>query len=78
MTKSSMTLFKEFSIMYKLLIIDEEKIVIEGLKSAVNWQEHQIGIVGSASDREEALKEIMNKKPDIVLVDIRMPKLNRI
>jgi two-component system, response regulator YesN len=71
-----MTLFKEFSIMYKLLIVDDEKIVIEGLKSAVNWQEHQIGIVGSASDGEEALKEIMNKKPDIVLVDIRMPKLN--
>jgi two-component system, response regulator YesN len=71
-----MTLFKEFSILYKLLIVDEEKIVIEGLNSAVNWQEHQIGIVGSASDGEEALKEIMNKKPDIVLVDIRMPKLN--
>ncbi len=76
MTKSSMTIFKEFSIMYKLLIVDDEKIVIEGLNSAVNWQEHQIEIVGSASDGEEALKEIMNKKPDIVLVDIRMPKLN--
>lgn len=76
MTKSPMTIFKEFSIMYKLLIVDDEKIVIEGLKSATNWQEHQIEIVGSASDGEEALKEIMNKKPDIVLVDIRMPKLN--
>ncbi|MGS2776144.1 response regulator [Robertmurraya sp. GLU-23] len=62
--------------MYKLLIVDDEKIVIEGLKLVVNWQEHQIEIVGSASDGEEALKEIMNKKPDIVLVDIRMPKLN--
>ena len=76
MTASSMTIFKEFSIMYKLLIVDDEKIVIEGLKSAANWQDHQIEIVGSALDGEEALKEIMNKKPDIVLVDIRMPKLN--
>ncbi|WHY68101.1 response regulator [Neobacillus sp. SuZ13] len=62
--------------MYKLLIVDDEKIVIEGLKSAANWKEHHIEIVGSALDGEEALKEIMNKKPDIVLVDIRMPKLN--
>ncbi|WP_409291320.1 response regulator [Peribacillus sp. SCS-37] len=62
--------------MYKLLIVDDEKIVIEGLKSVVNWQEHQIEIAGSASDGEEALKEIMDKKPDIVLADIRMPKLN--
>ncbi|MEH7086047.1 response regulator [Neobacillus drentensis] len=62
--------------MYKLLIVDDEKIVIEGLKSAANWQDHQIEIVGSASDGEEALKEIMSKKPDIVLADIRMPKLN--
>jgi two-component system, response regulator YesN len=76
MTASSMTIFKESSIMYKLLIVDDEKIVIEGLKSAANWQDHQIEIVGSALDGEEALKEIMNKKPDIVLVDIRMPKLN--
>lgn len=62
--------------MYKLLIVDDEKIVIEGLKSATNWKDHHIEIVGSASDGEEALKEIMDKKPDIVLADIRMPKLN--
>jgi two-component system response regulator YesN len=62
--------------MYKLLIVDDEKIVIEGLKSATNWKEHHIVIVGSASDGEEALKEIINKKPDIVLADIRIPKMN--
>ncbi|WP_176550490.1 response regulator [Bacillus sp. AFS037270] len=62
--------------MYKLLIVDDEKIVIEGLKSATNWKEHNIEIVGSASDGEEALKEIMNRQPDIVLADIRMPKMN--
>jgi two-component system, response regulator YesN len=71
-----MTIFKGFSIMYKLLIVDDEKIVIEGLKSATNWKEHHIVIVGSASDGEEALKEIINKKPDIVLADIRIPKMN--
>ncbi|MBT2727958.1 response regulator [Bacillus sp. ISL-75] len=62
--------------MYKLLIVDDEKIVIEGLKSATNWKEHHIEIVGSASDGEEAFKEIINKKPDIVLADIRIPKMN--
>lgn len=71
-----MTIFKGFSIMYKLLIVDDEKIVIEGLKSATDWKEHHIEIIGSASDGEEALKEIINNKPDIVLADIRMPRMN--
>ena len=71
-----MTIIKGFFNMYKLLIVDDEKIVIEGLKSATNWKEHNIEIVGAASDGEEALKEITNKQPDIVLADIRMPKMN--
>lgn len=62
--------------MYKLLIVDDEKIVIDGLTSATNWKEHHIEIVGTASDGQEALEKIIKNKPDIVLVDIRMPKMN--
>lgn len=71
-----MTIYKGFLMMYKLLIVDDEKIVIEGLESATNWKEHEIEIVGSASDGEEALREIIKNKPDIVLADIRIPKMN--
>lgn len=62
--------------MYKLLIVDDEKIVIEGLKSAINWEEHQIGTVETASDGQEAFQCIINNPPHIVLADIQMPGLN--
>ncbi|OAS89230.1 response regulator [Metabacillus litoralis] len=62
--------------MYKLLIVDDEKIVIEGLNSAINWNENQIELVGSASCGKEALQKIVDMKPDIVLQDIRIPGIN--
>jgi two-component system response regulator YesN len=62
--------------MYKLLIVDDEKIVIEGLKYATNWKDYDIEIVGTASNGKEALKIIIDTKPDIVLQDIRIPEIN--
>ncbi|MGM0877824.1 MAG: response regulator [Bacillota bacterium] len=62
--------------MYKLLIVDDEKIVIEGLKYATNWKDYEIEIVGSASNGKEALQKIIDAKPDIVLQDIRIPEIN--
>ncbi|GAA3314371.1 hypothetical protein GCM10020331_006750 [Ectobacillus funiculus] len=53
-----------------------KKIVIEGLKSAINWEEHQIGTVETASDGQEAFQCIINNPPHIVLADIQMPGLN--
>lgn len=62
--------------MYKLLIVDDEKIVIEGLTSAINWREHQIEVVDTASNGQEAYQCIINNPPHIVLADIQMPGLN--
>ncbi|RBW70776.1 response regulator [Bacillus taeanensis] len=62
--------------MHKLVIVDDEKVVIDGLTSAINWKEHQIEIVGTASDGKEAFQCIVDKKPNIVLADIQMPELN--
>jgi len=62
--------------MYKLLIVDDEKIVVEGLTYATNWKDYEIDIVGSASNGKEALQKIIDIKPDIVLQDIRIPELN--
>ncbi|MGG1398053.1 response regulator [Bacillus salipaludis] len=62
--------------MYKLLIVDDEKVVIEGLLSAVDWHEHQIEVVGTAMDGNNAYRLIEENEPNIVMADIRMPGLN--
>lgn len=62
--------------MYKLLIVDDEKIVIEGLKYAIIWKDYHIEIVGTASNGKEALQKMIDAKPDIVLQDIRIPEIN--
>lgn len=62
--------------MYKLFIVDDEKVVIDGLLSVVDWHEHQVEVVGTAMDGNSAYDLIVEAKPNIVMADIRMPGLN--
>ena len=62
--------------MYKLLIVDDEKQVREGLKRLLPWQDYGITIIGEAINGREALGIIEDQRPDIVLLDIQMPVMN--
>lgn len=64
--------------MYKLLIVDDEPIVREGIKNLIPWEDYNFQLVGEAKDGKEGLKKIMELKPDLVLVDIKMPGLSGI
>ncbi|HHW47390.1 MAG TPA: response regulator, partial [Clostridiaceae bacterium] len=62
---------------YKLLIVDDEKTILEGLKTVVDWNELGFEIIGEASNGIEALSFIHNNGcPDAVLADIRMPLMD--
>ncbi|MCR5415927.1 MAG: response regulator [Pseudobutyrivibrio sp.] len=61
-----------------VFIADDEKIVLEGLKYIVDWNSLGFTICGTAMNGEEALDQILSLSPDIVLMDIRMPKMNGI
>ena len=54
-----------------LLIVDDHEVVRTGLKSFL--QNTDISIVGEATGGREALRLVKKKKPDVVLLDIRMP-----
>lgn len=56
----------------KILIVDDELLVREGIKAMVDWQEHGHEIVGEAADGDEAKKLVEALKPDIVLTDLTM------
>lgn len=62
--------------MYKVLLIEDEDIMREGVKMSINWAKIDCRIVGEASDGEMAVSQIKTLAPDIVLLDINMPLLN--
>ncbi len=59
--------------MISMFLVEDELIPREGIEENVPWAENGIDFLGSASDGELALPQILEKKPDIVLTDIRMP-----
>lgn len=59
--------------MLKVLIIDDEPYVREGLKYIVDWNENGFEVCGEASNGDEGYEKILELKPDIILLDIQMP-----
>jgi two-component system response regulator YesN len=59
----------------KVFIADDEAIIREGLKYIIDWEELGFEICGEASNGEDTLNNILKLKPDLVLLDIRMPKM---
>lgn len=58
-----------------LYLADDHQIVIDGLKLLIG-NEDNIRIIGSANDGATAFTDIINKKPDLALLDLRMPGMD--
>ena len=63
-------------IMYKIALIDDEAVVRDGMKDLIPWEELGLELIGTAEDGEKGLLLIQEMLPDIVLLDINMPRLN--
>ena len=59
----------------KLVIVDDEPILLQGLLHTYDWESMGFEVVGSASSGEQALEVIREVKPDVVLTDIRMKQI---
>lgn len=62
--------------MYKVLIVDDEPIIREGLKKIVNWDFLSFKIVGEAGDGLEAFEKFSKLKPDLCIIDIKIPEID--
>ncbi|MBO0589435.1 response regulator [Sporosarcina sp. E16_8] len=62
--------------MYTLLVVDDEPIIIKGIRSFVDFEALSISAVYEASNGEMALEVFKEHLPDLVLADINMPKMN--
>ena len=62
--------------MYKVMIIDDEPIIVEGLSKSISWERWNCVVTGSALNGVEGLQLIENLRPDIVITDISMPQMD--
>ncbi len=62
--------------MLKVLLVDDEPYMLEGLRIMVNWTSYGFTICGEASNGEDALEMIKLSNPDLVVTDIRMPVMD--
>ncbi|WP_160725149.1 response regulator transcription factor [Bacillus sp. USDA818B3_A] len=61
---------------YKVLLVDDEKIIVEGISSLVDWKSLDTELVATARNGIEAYEKIRALKPDIVISDIKMPGMD--
>ncbi|KOP65134.1 AraC family transcriptional regulator [Bacillus sp. FJAT-18019] len=62
----------------RVLIVDDEQHVREAVGLLADWERHGITEIDQAVDGEEAVRLIEERKPQIVMTDMRMPRINGI
>lgn len=62
--------------MYKAMIVDDEPAIREGLTSIIDWRDCGFYIVDTAENGREALDKFKEHRPELVIVDIRMPGMS--
>lgn len=62
--------------MYKVMVIDDEEIIVRGLCSLVPWSKYDCVVVATASNGREALALVEEHHPDIIFSDINMPEMD--
>lgn len=62
--------------MYKVYILDDSVLVRKELVLTIPWESLDCTVIGQAGNGKVALKEIIDTNPDIVITDIRMPRMD--
>lgn len=62
--------------MYRILLVDDEPWILEGLLAGIPWAEKGYEVCGTAENGLAAYEKILSLRPDVVLADIRMPGMD--
>ncbi len=62
--------------MYKLMLVDDESDIREGLQEVIDFEKYGFTVVGEASNGVEALQVAEREQPDLIISDIRMPLMD--
>lgn len=61
--------------MIRLLVVDDQRLIRQGLNALLKL-ETSLQIIGEAADGHEAIQQVEVLKPDVVLMDVRMPNMD--
>ena len=59
--------------MYRVVLIDDERLIVEGLSRVVKWADYGCEVAATAEDAATGAETIRKIQPDILFTDIRMP-----
>ncbi len=62
--------------MNSILVVDDEKLIRDGITKEISKHSDVFKIIGEAEDGDQALEIVTNTLPDIVITDINMPRVN--
>ncbi|MGG6312753.1 response regulator [Paenibacillus macerans] len=63
---------------YRVILVDDEPVILRSLKVAVPWEDLNLEIVGEARNGEKALQLVRELSPHMIISDIRMPGIDGI
>lgn len=61
--------------MLKVLLVDDEPFIVQGLSALVDWQSAGFEIVGTAANGLEAVTYLKEQQVDLIIADIKMPEM---
>ncbi|WP_208586856.1 response regulator transcription factor [Gracilibacillus suaedae] len=64
--------------MLKVIIVDDERRTRLGIMNLINWDKLGFEVVDTASDGYTAIEKYQEHEPDLIMIDIKMPKLSGI
>ena len=64
--------------MIRVLMVDDEPLVRHGVAAGMDWASLGCEVVGEAQSGEEGLELARRLKPELIITDIRMPKMDGI
>ena len=62
--------------MYKVMIVDDEPLILKGLRAIIDWQQLGLQITSQAASGEQAMEAFLEEETDIIITDIRMPGMS--
>ncbi|MCR5234066.1 MAG: response regulator [Lachnospiraceae bacterium] len=62
--------------MYKVMLVDDEPLILRGMSVVIDWEDRGFEIVKSAANGREAYDFLKDNEVDLIIADIKMPEMN--